>query len=73
MVAAKPFCTGSAADVAALQAVNGACEPEHVINPVWFPTPLAPFAAAMIENRAIDLGRVREALAELSAEAADAR
>jgi dethiobiotin synthetase len=66
IVAAKPFCTGTAADVAALQAANGMCEPEHVINPVWFRTPLAPFAAAMIENRHIDLGRVREALMELS-------
>ena len=66
VVAAKPFCTGSAADVAALQAANGACEPKHLINPVWFPTPLAPFAAAMVENRHIDLGRVREALMELS-------
>lgn len=66
VVAAKPFCTGSTADVAALQAANGACEPEHLINPVWFPTPLAPFAAAMVENRHIDPGRVREALMELS-------
>lgn len=66
VVAAKPFCTGPAADVAALHAANGMCEPEHTINPVWFRTPLAPFAAAMIENRNIDLGRVREALLELA-------
>jgi dethiobiotin synthetase len=66
VVAAKPFCTGSAADVAALHAANGRCEPEHAINPVWFHTPLAPFAAAMVENRHIDLGRVREALMELA-------
>lgn len=66
VVAAKPFCTGPAADVAALHAANGMCEPEHAINPVWFQTPLAPFAAAMVENRHIDLGRVREALMELA-------
>lgn len=66
LIAAKPFCTGPAADVAALQAANGVWEPEHVINPVWFHTPLAPFAAAMVENRHIDLGRVREAMMELS-------
>jgi dethiobiotin synthetase len=66
IVAAKPFCTGSAADVATLHAANGECEPEHAINPVWFRTPLAPFAAAMVENRHIDLGRVREALMELA-------
>jgi dethiobiotin synthetase len=66
VVATKPFCTGPAADVAALHAANGGCEPEHAINPVWFQTPLAPFAAAMVENRHIDLGRVREALMELA-------
>ena len=66
VVAAKPFCTGAAADVAALHAANGACEPEHTINPVWFRTPLAPFAAAMVENRHIDVGRVHQALLELA-------
>jgi dethiobiotin synthetase len=66
VVAAKPFCTGPAADVAALNAANETCEPEHAINPVWFHTPLAPFAAAMIENRHIDLARVREVLMELA-------
>jgi dethiobiotin synthetase len=66
VIAAKPFCTGPAADVAALHAANGMCEPEHAINPVWFQTPLAPFAAAMVENRHIDLRGVREALMELA-------
>lgn len=65
VIAAKPFCTGPPADIAALHAANGVCEPEHAINPVWFHTPLAPFAAAMVENRHIDLGRVREAMSEL--------
>lgn len=66
VIAAKPFCTGDPADVAALQAANGTREPDHLINPVWFHTPLAPFVAAMVENRHIDLPRVREAFAELS-------
>jgi dethiobiotin synthetase len=65
VVAAKPFCTGAAVDVAVLHAANAACEPEHTINPVWFRTPLAPFAAAMVENRHIDIGRVHQALFEL--------
>jgi dethiobiotin synthetase len=65
-IAAKPFCTGPPADVAAVHAANGACEPEHAINPVWFHTPLAPFAAAIVENRPIDLAGVRNALMELA-------
>ncbi|MBV9997652.1 MAG: dethiobiotin synthase [Verrucomicrobia bacterium] len=66
VIAAKPFCTGPATDVAALHAANETCEPEHAINPAWFHTPLAPFAAAMIEDRHIDLGRVHEVLRELA-------
>ncbi|HEY0793005.1 MAG TPA: dethiobiotin synthase [Chthoniobacterales bacterium] len=64
-VAAKPFCTGDAADVSALQEANGSIESDHVINAVWFRTPLAPYAAAMVENRHVDVAGVVGTLREL--------
>ena len=33
------------------------------VNPVWLRTPAAPYTAAMIENRAIDLALIRETFA----------
>ena len=66
VIGMKPFCTGDQTDTARLQEANGAQEPDHLINPAWFHTPLAPLAAAAIENRHIDLAGVQEAFRELT-------
>jgi dethiobiotin synthetase len=63
----KPVCTGDLDDVKALMAASESVEPEHLINPLWLHTPLAPYVAAMIENRVIDLGSIRNAYRQLAA------
>jgi dethiobiotin synthetase len=60
-VGMKPICTGDDSDVRQLLDACGSCEPEHLINPVWYRTPVAPYTASIIENRLIDLERIREA------------
>src|SRR5271166_5139291 len=54
-VGMKPICTGDNDDVRQLLEACGFCEPEHLINPVWYRTPVAPYAASVIEARLIDL------------------
>jgi dethiobiotin synthetase len=61
----KPICTGDDGDVQALTVAASSTEPVHLINPVWFPTPAAPYTASMIENRPIDLSNIRSAFREL--------
>jgi dethiobiotin synthetase len=63
----KPFCTGDRTDVDLLAAAGDHQTPDHLLNPVWLRPPLAPYAAAMLENRPIDLSAVRQAYQELSA------
>lgn len=63
----KPICCGSRGDAEALyEAADGALELNHV-NPVWLRTPAAPYVAALIENRAIDLDLIRETFQHLRA------
>ena len=57
----KPICTGDNNDVHQLLEACGTCEPEHLINPVWYRTPVAPYTASIIENRLIDLDSIRDA------------
>jgi dethiobiotin synthetase len=60
-VGLKPICCGDRDDAEALQrAADGTIELNE-INPVWLRTPAAPYTAAMIENRAVDLMLIREA------------
>ena len=40
----------------------------HLLNPVWLRPPLAPYAAAMLENRPIDIAAVQKAYHELAAQ-----
>ena len=63
----KPFCTGDTEDVELIAAAGDNEVPRHLINPVWLRPPLAPYVAAMLENRPIDITAVREAYRELSA------
>jgi dethiobiotin synthetase len=64
----KPFCTGDTADVDLIAAAGGNDVPQHLLNPVWLRPPLAPYAAAMLENRPIDITAVQKAYHELAAE-----
>ena len=65
-VGMKPICTGDNDDVRQLLGACGFCEPEHLINPVWFRTPVAPYAASVIEDRLIDVSAICEAFEELA-------
>lgn len=64
----KPFCTGDTADVALIAAAGANDVPRYLLNPVWLRPPLAPYAAAMLENRPIDITAVQKAYHELAAE-----
>ena len=66
-VGMKPICCGDRGDGEALHAASGGAIPLNDVNPVWLRTPAAPYTAAMIENRAIDLALVRETFARLRA------
>jgi len=63
----KPFCTGDTEDVELIAAAGDNEVPRHLLNQVWLRPPLAPYVAAMLENRPIDITAVREAYRELSA------
>ena len=61
----KPLCCGSREDAEILRdAADGALTLNEV-NPVWLRTPAAPYTAALIENRSIDLALIRETFAAL--------
>lgn len=67
----KPICCGSRDDAEKLHAASGGEETARLslneVNPVWMRTPAAPYTAAMIEGRGIDLAAVRETFALLRA------
>lgn len=65
-VGMKPICTGDNNDVRRLLEACGSCEPEYLINPVWYRTPVAPYTASMIENRLIDLEAIQKAFEQLA-------
>lgn len=66
-VGMKPICCGDRADAEALQAASGGAVSLNAINPVWLRTPAAPYTAAMIEERPIDLALIRDAFGQLKA------
>ena len=64
----KPICCGSRDDAEKLFDASGGDATGltlNEVNPVWLRTPAAPYTAAMIEGRTIDLGAVRETFARL--------
>ena len=67
-VGMKPICCGERADAEELHAASDAAIPLNDVNPVWLRTPAAPYTAAMIENRAIDLALIRDTFVRLRAE-----
>lgn len=62
----KPISAGDIDDARSIMAANQGCEPEHLTNPFWYRTPVAPYTAAMIENRPVDLPAIRSAYEELA-------
>lgn len=66
LVGMKPICTGDNDDVRQLLEACDFCEPEHLINQVWYRTPVAPYAASVIENRLIDVSAICEAFEKLA-------
>jgi dethiobiotin synthetase len=64
-VGMKPLCCGGREDAEALrEAAENSIELNEV-NPVWLRAPAAPYTAAMIEGRNIDLALIRETFARL--------
>jgi dethiobiotin synthetase len=62
----KPICTGDNRDVLEIASACSGAEPEHLLNPIWYRTPVAPYTAAIVENRLIDLFAIRRAFEELA-------
>jgi len=54
-VGLKPLCSGGWEDIEAIMNANEQAVPLHVVNSVLFQAPLAPYAAALVENRTFDL------------------
>lgn len=66
-VGLKPICCGGREDAEALHDAAEGTLALNDVNPVWLRTPAAPYTAAMIENRAIDLALIRETFARVRA------
>ena len=61
----KPICCGGREDAELLRAAADDALDLNEVNPVWLRTPAAPYTAAMIENRHIDLALIRETFASI--------
>ncbi len=66
-VGMKPICCGGREDAELLHAASEAAIPLNDVNPVWLRPPAAPYTAAIIENRPIDLALIRETFTRLRA------
>lgn len=64
-VGMKPICCGDREDAEALHAASDRAIALNDVNPVWLRPPAAPYTAALIENRPIDLTLIRETFARL--------
>lgn len=64
-VGLKPICCGSREDAETLRAAADDALELNEVNPVWLRTPAAPYVAALIENRIIDLDLIRETFRRL--------
>jgi dethiobiotin synthetase len=63
----KPICCGGREDAELLAEASGGAVALDDVNPVWLRPPVAPYTAAMIEERMVDLARVREKFVQLRA------
>ena len=66
-VGMKPICCGGREDAELLHAACKGAIPLNDVNPVWLRPPAAPYTAAMIENRPIDLALIRDTFTRLRA------
>lgn len=64
----KPICCGSREDSEAIFAASGGATTIDEVNPVWLHPPAAPYSASIIEERPIELARIRDAFAKLRAQ-----
>src|SRR5687767_5594426 len=64
-VGMKPICCGDRDDAEVIYRASEGVVPLNDINPVWLRTPAAPYTAAMIEGRTIDLALIRESFERL--------
>jgi len=65
-VAMKPVASGDRSDAMALAEAMGGAFPIPKINPIHFPTPLAPYAAGMLENRPFPWDQLRSHWRDIS-------
>lgn len=65
-VGMKPICCGDRDDAEILHTAAEGVAPLSDVNPVWLRPPAAPYVAAMIEERTIDLPLIRESFARLN-------
>jgi len=63
----KPICCGGREDAELLTTASGGAVALNDVNPVWLRPPVAPYTAAMIEGRTVDVALVREKFAQLRA------
>ena len=64
----KPICCGGREDADALVEASAGAVTLNEVNPVWLRPPVAPYTAAMIEGRVVDVALVRETFARLREE-----
>jgi dethiobiotin synthetase len=62
----KPFCCGDRDDADRLQEACDRVADLGLINPVWLRVPAAPYTAAMVENRTLDVATALDAFHALS-------
>ena len=65
-IALKPVASGDRSDALALAEAMGGALPISKINPIYFSTPLAPYAAGMLENRPFPWDQLRSHWREIS-------
>ncbi len=63
----KPICCGSRDDAEELRQASDGALTLNEANPVWLRTPAAPYVAAIIEERMIDLALIRQTYETLRA------
>lgn len=64
----KPICCGDRGDAERLHEAGGGSVELNEVNPVWLRPALAPYTAAMIEGRMVDLALIGEIFARLRRE-----
>lgn len=64
----KPICCGDREDAERLVAAAAGRLSLNAVNPVWLRPPVAPYVAAMIEGRAVDVDLVRDAYRQARAQ-----